>query len=157
MSRIHAEKGRPPGRLVRRVHLGLGVLALALAPGAAAEEILLDGPIVSTQFSPAVAVFPSGDAVVVWADTRGSENFEIRARRYDDTGQPIDGSSFVVNTFTASTQTYPAVATTDAGGFVVVWESLSGDQNAGIRGRAYDSSALPVGGEFAVQVDTSVQ
>ncbi|MEO1086106.1 MAG: hypothetical protein AAFY88_17845 [Acidobacteriota bacterium] len=132
-------------------------LALCWTLGAVAEEVLLDGPVVSTQFHPAVAAFPSGDVVVVWADTRGSENLEIRARRYDETGQPVDGSSFVVNTFTASTQTYPTVATTDSGGFVVVWESLSGDQNAGIKGRVYDSLAQPVGPEFAVQVDTSVQ
>ncbi|MEM1182004.1 MAG: hypothetical protein AAGM22_26895 [Acidobacteriota bacterium] len=146
--------------IARRLLLSLGAWALWAAPpfaeSAVAEEVAIDGSDLSGQISPEVAIFPSGDAVVVWSDFRAPEGLNIRARRFDSAGQAI-GASFQVNTVIEETQTYPAVATADGGGFVVVWESLTGTVDAGIKARRYDAMAQPIGAEYAVQEATSLQ
>lgn len=57
---------------------------------------------------------------------------------------------------TEGSQGYPAIASTDDG-FLIVWERLSGDQNAGIRARRFNAMDQAIGAEYAVHVDTSVQ
>ena len=66
-------------------------------------------------------------------------------------GDPI-GPEFRVNTFTTSSQWFPAVSFDALGNFVVVWESVSQDYAAtsGVYGQRYASSGLPIGPEFRV-------
>lgn len=98
-----------------------------------------------------VAVDPAGGVVVVWlsADSVGDDtsSLSIQGRRFDATGAPV-ASQFQVNTVTSGVQQYPAVATDDAGGFVVTW--TNGEYDATIAARRYDSSGDPVGDEFQV-------
>lgn len=74
----------------------------------------------------AVAAAPAGDFVVAWSSngSAGSDTsgYSIQARRYDANGAPV-GDQFQVNSSTAQSQTYPAVATDVLGNFVIVWES----------------------------------
>ena len=62
---------------------------------------------------------------------------------------PADGDEVVVNTYTTSDQSNPAVAADAAGQFVVVWRSLfqDGDQ-LGIFGQRFDAEGNALGGEF---------
>jgi hypothetical protein len=66
-------------------------------------------------------------------------------------GNPV-GPEFRVNTFTTSSQWFPAVSADALGNFVVVWDSSSQDYAAtsGIFGQRYASSGLPLGPEFRV-------
>src|SRR5437762_3199446 len=50
------------------------------------------------------------------------------ARRYVATANPL-GGEFLVNTFTANTQTYPVVAMDSAGAAVITWSSQNQDGN----------------------------
>ncbi len=88
-------------------------------------EIQVNSTTAGDQIFPHVAVAADGSFVVVWegddADGRG-----LFGRRFDAWGLPQD-VEFPVNTTTANDQLRPRVAADAAGGFVVVWESLSQD------------------------------
>ncbi|MEH6528115.1 MAG: Ig-like domain-containing protein, partial [Sneathiella sp.] len=98
-----------------------------------------------------VAVLDDGSYVVVWNSMHSGA--EIYGQRYDGQGGAL-GSEFLVNTYTSGTQSYPAVAGLDDGGFVVVYAG-SQDPSYGIYGQRYDSSGVAVGAEFHANTYTS--
>lgn len=102
--------------------------------------------------------------VVVWwnayvdGDQLGNGGGGVLARRYDNDGAPLS-SEFVVNETTAYVQLQPDVAMHPDGDFVVVWSNMMTPppdyvQQTDIRGRRYDSTGSPVGGEFMVSTST---
>ena len=60
---------------------------------------------------------------------------------------PKLGPDFQVNTFTLGDQQYPDVARYPDGHFVVVWQD-GGDPQSSIKGRLYQASGAPAGGEI---------
>jgi len=72
--------------------------------------------------------------------------------------QPV-GAEFQVNTYVPNNQFDPTLGPDGAGGFVVVWESLgsSGSDSSGysVAAQRYDSTGMPVGGEFQVNTYTT--
>ena len=100
---------------------------------------------------PSVAVAPGGDFIVVWqsADQDGS-GFGIYAQRFTALGVPT-GSEFKVNTTTANSQKFPAVAMHSDGSFIVVWTRTSPTEYPiGIDAQRYDAGGTPIGGEFTI-------
>jgi len=70
------------------------------------------------QSYPAVAAFPTGGFVVVWAsDYQDGSNDGIYGQRYNATGLPV-GSEFRVHTYAILWQSYPAVTAFISGSFV---------------------------------------
>ncbi len=70
------------------------------------------------------------------------------------------GGEFQVNTYTTGFQTFPAIASNSAGGFVVVWDNLyragasqDGD-GSGIFGQRFDQNGGEVGSEFQANTFT---
>ena len=114
------------------------------------------------QGSPAVAMDPDGDFVVVW-DSDGGQDGDDRGvfgQRFDSSG-PV-GSEFQVNTVTAGDQEDPSVAMDADGNFLVVWTDTgtfsgggSDGSGAGIAAQAYAADGSPVGGEFVVNTYTT--
>jgi hypothetical protein len=120
---------------------------MALGP----TEFLVNAYTTTSQSDPSVAIDASGNFVVVWR-SYGQDGSEggIFAQRYDATGAP-QGGEFRVNTYTTGSQSFPEVALSADGRFVVAWESVGADgYGAGIAARLYDSSGMPVGDEFLV-------
>jgi hypothetical protein len=79
----------------------------------------------------------------------------VAARGFDTDGVPT-GPSFRVNTHTADTQNFAAVAAAPDGGFVVVWHAYPQDgDGAGIYAQSYDPAGVAVGGEFLVNTYTT--
>jgi hypothetical protein len=115
--------------------------------GSLGGELQISGSTTVSNFYPAVAPAGDGSFAVVWG--RGS-SADLFGRLYDASGNAV-GGEFQVNTYTTGTQYSPRVASDDDGDFVVVWESAV--VNPDIRGRRFDKSGEPVGGEF--QVDSS--
>jgi hypothetical protein len=76
------------------------------------------------QREPAVAMDADGDFVIVFRSPDGG-NDGIFARRYDNTGAPIDAEPIAVNTVTANNQINAAVAMDVDGDFVVTWQSYN--------------------------------
>ena len=65
------------------------------------------------------------------------------------------GGEFVINTNTDSDQSSASVTALDGGGFVVVWQSATGDGSGyGIYGQRYDNSGVKVGSEFLINSNT---
>jgi hypothetical protein len=103
---------------------------------------------------PAVAMDAAGNFVVAWIDYAFEDpnefirlNFDIEARRYDNTGTPQGGQFHV--TSTNIDEDYPAVASDAAGNFVVAWQNSIGDPLAtsgdfDIYARRYKVSDFPV-------------
>lgn len=73
--------------------------------------------------------------------------------------QRPQGGEIQVNTYTTGNQQRPAVAMSEAGDFVVVWQSgvSAGDDNDGrsIQGQLYDSSGQPIAAQFQVNTTTT--
>ena len=62
----------------------------------------------------------------------------------------------VVNQTTGDAQTAPAIAMTDAGSFVVAWQSKGQDGGGeGTYARLFDAAASPLTGEFRANVTTA--
>jgi S-layer family protein len=69
---------------------------------------------------------------------------------------PPLGSEFLVNTYTNYDQTQPALASTGAGDFVVVWRSQVGDGSGyGIFGQRFDHLGAKAGSQFQVNTYTT--
>jgi hypothetical protein len=97
-----------------------------------------------SQSVPEVASDPSGNFVVVWT---GQINpvfgTDIFAQRYDASGA-VQGTNFVVNTYTTGTQHSPAVTMDAMGRFVVTWEGAGqSDADGGILFRPFDAAGNP--------------
>src|SRR6185436_14277277 len=96
-----------------------------------------------------------GDFVVTWssADQDGAAS-GIFGRRFDSSGVP-QAAEFQVNSYTAASQLYSAVAMSAAGSFVVVWESNGQDGESGsVFAQRFDAGGAPLGVEFGVNTYT---
>ncbi|WP_298595776.1 hypothetical protein, partial [Zoogloea sp.] len=118
----------------------------------------------SNQYLPDVAAYANGNLVVVWADggSNDGSTYGVYGRLYD-AGTGSFGSSFLVNTTTASYQTYaadydyaPNVAVLASGDFVVVWPSYEQDGSGwGVIGQRFNAAGVKQGGEFVVNETTA--
>ena len=113
------------------------------------------------QSSPTITGLTNGGFVATWHDYVGTElgdasDSSVKAQVYDATGTKV-GSEFLVNTFTAGVQKYPAVAGVTNGGFVVTWTDQSGslgDSDLSIKAQEFDASGTKIGSEFLVNTVT---
>jgi hypothetical protein len=113
------------------------------------------------QGHPAVAADSAGNFVVVWESVGSAgpdTDISIQAQRYDSTGATL-GSEFQVNSYTTSSQRFPAVAADSLGNFVVTWQSGgSAGSDTGsysIQAQRYDSTGAAVGSQFQVNSYTT--
>ncbi len=119
----------------------------------------------SLQIQPAVGRDGTGGFVVVWNSngSNGSDdsNYSIQGQRYTSDGSKA-GIEFQINTYTTSSQWYPAVGPDGTGGFVAVWNSNgssgSDDSSQSIQGQRYASDGSTVNVQFQVNTyTTSIQ
>ena len=105
----------------------------------------------------ALAPLPGGGFVVTWESFAQDGSFDgIFLRRYDTQGNAL-GDELQVNTYTPGNQEDPSVAVAADGTFLVVWDSDSGQdgQARGIFGQLFDSTGTPMGGELAMNANTT--
>jgi hypothetical protein len=106
-------------------------------------DLAVHGDTSGDQREPAVAMGPSGDFLVAWADdTDDNGYYQIHAR-----GFAADGTEripeFTVNSVSDGQQRKPAVAVASDGSFVVAWaddQDRDGDYQIMVRGFATDGS-----------------
>jgi hypothetical protein len=92
----------------------------------------------NSQARPTVTSDESGNFVVVW-DSNGQDGslHGIFGQQFNSSGVP-QGNEFRVNSYTTSSQSYPAVASSPDGDFVVVWNSSAQDGSSdGVFGQRY--------------------
>ena len=108
------------------------------------------------QGEPAVAVSGAGDFVVVWnSDGQDGSGEGIFGQRFDASGARI-GGEFPVNSYTTNQQTFPAVAMSPRGDFVVAWSSNGEDEDSyGIFLQLFNSGGEKFGSERIVNEYTT--
>ena len=116
------------------------------------------------QFDTHVAAGPTGDFVIVWTSSaaRTAPPAGVFGQRFNSSGQ-TQGTEFLVNTFTQTTQGRADIASDATGNFIVVWRSgnfYSSDpgqdgSSYGIFGQRYASAGQRVGTEFQVNTYTT--
>ncbi len=100
-----------------------------------------------SEYSPSVAMDPTGNFVVVW---RTSYPYYIYGQRWDANGNPV-GDTFRADNWTGDPGQYtPDVAMDANGNFVIVWydTSLAGYTNFRITAQKWDANGNPVGTLF---------
>ncbi|WP_424965863.1 Ig-like domain-containing protein [Dinoroseobacter sp. S375] len=112
-------------------------------------EEIINAFIVDDQDLPAITTLADGRFVVTWqSDGQDGDQNAIVAQVFSAQGERI-GLEFLVNDTRAGAQSNPAIAGTEDGGFVIVWESADGS-GTGIFSQRYDVNAEPIGGEVIV-------
>lgn len=123
----------------------------------AAPQIELNQTTEGTQARPEVSAVPGGGFLVVWQSLRSSgsdrSGWSVQARRVSSTGV-AQGAEVQVNSFTSSSQRYPAVASGAGGVSLVVWESDGSSGNdsddESIQAQAIAVDGSLIGPEFQV-------
>jgi hypothetical protein len=136
--------------------LGLYAQRYASSGAPAGTEFRVNTYTTGDQLGPAVAIDKSGIFFVLWtSDGQDGSGPGVFAQRYIGFGPPL-GGEFRVNTTTAGAQGSPAVAASQSGIFVVVWQSDGQDGSGqGVFGQRYISSGTPSGPEFRVNSFTT--
>lgn len=112
----------------------------------AVGEFLVNTHTASDQYSPAITGLTDGGFVVSWESYgQDGSGWGIYAQRYDAQGAAV-GAEFQVTTNTASDQRSPIITALADGGFVVSWQSPSGQDGSrsGIYAQRYNAAGEPV-------------
>jgi hypothetical protein len=136
---------------------GYGVFGQRYASTGAAQgvEFQINTYTRNSQLVPAVAADATGNFFVVWqSEEQDHSGSGVFGQRYASTGMAL-GGEFQVNTYTTNRQSSPAVVTTPAGEFVVVWGSTQDGSLYGIFGQRFASTGMALGGEFQVNTYTT--
>lgn len=109
----------------------------------------------SFQYDQKMAALPNGDWVVTWVSSgQDGSNSGIFQQAFDRDGNPLRDETRV-NTFVSGHQNEHQVTALLDGGWVVSWQSSSGESNGyGIFQQAYDSEGAPIGAETQVNSHT---
>jgi alpha-tubulin suppressor-like RCC1 family protein len=130
---------------------GTGIIAQRYQSNGAkwGGEFVVNTGTKGNQSRPSIAGLDDGGFVIAWDGSGDGNGIGVFARRFSKTSK-ADGEEFQVNTTKSKNQASPAVAAAGTGGFVVAWESESGDTGAGIFAQRFNAGSKPLGFEFRV-------
>ncbi len=119
-------------------------------------EFRVNTTVPGSQAYPTVAMDATGDFVVAWQGiSQDGSGHGIYARRFDSVGLPLS-TEFRVNTTTANSQQFPAIAMDADGDFVVAWDSAGQDGSQyGVYAQRFNSEGVAQGNEFRVNTYTA--
>ena len=123
------------------------------------SEFLVNSETVDYQIAPAITGLLGGGFVVTWYTfdtTQDGSGSAVKAQMFDATGA-AQGSEFLVNSETVSSQSEPAITTLATGGFVVTWRTSDATQDgsqAAIKAQVFDASGAALGNELLVNSET---
>jgi hypothetical protein len=128
---------------------------LTSAGVAIGSQFLVNTYTTGSQRNPAVAADSLGNFVVVW-ESLGQDGsaYGVFGQRFSSDATPR-GSEFRVNMTTADNQRAASVAADDDGGFVVAWQSNSGQTSYDVRAQRFDSGGNRLGSTFQVNTYSS--
>jgi Dockerin type I domain len=137
----------PRGRVLRHlVAGGVATIALLVHFSLAGQLFRANSQPQSGSQNPRIASDAHGGFVVVW--TRAGAYPGVNARIYGGDGIPI-APEFRVDPMPSRDHVNPAVAASDSGDFVVVWEGIDLDGGY-IEARRFTASGVPLGSAFHV-------
>lgn len=119
------------------------------------SEFLVSTTMAGDQLAPTVAMDLAGNFTISWTSVgQDGSGAGIFARRYSANGSPLTGE-FQVNSTIDGDQTASAIASDNLGNTVISWTSAGQDgSGSGVYARTYNSSGVPLGDEFLVNVAT---
>ena len=118
-------------------------------------ESLVNSRTTNDQFEVASASSSGGRSVVVWTDRFSSTDTDIKAQRYDSSGNKI-GGELVINNSSGTLDGQPAVAMDSFGDFVVTWtRSFSGGDKDVLAARFNSSGTNRAGANRTISVASS--
>lgn len=125
--------------------------------GVVRSEFQINTVTTDSQRYPDVAMNHNGNFVVVWDSEQGGIDSEVYARRFDSSGNPMDGSEFNVSEISSiGDQRFARVALNDNDDFVVTYESENAANDYfNIYARVYNSAAGTITSEFLVNSITT--
>ncbi|WP_109831263.1 putative Ig domain-containing protein [Reichenbachiella versicolor] len=102
------------------------------------DQFLVNTFVSGQQSNPSIAMEADGDFVIVWQSSgQDGSGQGVYGQRFRKSGEFKD-EEFQINTETSSNQQFPVVASDDAGGFVVAWQSTDQDgSNNGVYAQKY--------------------
>ena len=116
-----------------------------------ADGLPIGTPTVSTgegDAQPMIVPLSNGGFVI------GSQPGEMRARVFDENGDPVD-DTFNVNTATVGGQYGLKIVALSGGGFFGFWEDNNGDADgSGVKGQLFDNDGEMVGSEIPINTST---
>jgi hypothetical protein len=115
----------------------------------AAFEWRVNTSTADNQAQPAVAILRNGTFVIVWQSDGAIPG--IFGQRYSAVGAAL-GAQFRINTQIAPSISFPAVASTADGGFVVAWQAGAVSD---VFAQRYTANGAKLGGEFGVNTWTA--
>ena len=145
---------------LRRIFIAAVVAGSSLSPlsadavySPAGSEFQVNSYTLDDQLRASIAADADGDFVVVW-DSRLQDGFlfGVFGQRFASSGAAL-GSEFQVNSWTASVEYLPDVASDADGDFVVVWTGYVGGFS--VFGQRFASSGAELGSEFQVNSFTA--
>ena len=122
-------------------------------------EFLVNGNVLGSQVDPQVAGLVGGGFVVTWTDQDSSvdgSGWGVFAQQYQADGTP-QGTQFLVNTTTSSSQYEPSVAVLNDGGYLIAYRDGGNADGSfdGVFAQRYDAAGATVGVEFQVNTEAS--
>jgi hypothetical protein len=127
-----------------------------------AADFLVNGYTTGIQAYPDVGVDAAGRFVVAWQTfehTNDTSGASIQRRRFGANGAALDATDQLVNSYTTSDQTAPAVAVAPDGRFVVAFASAgssAGDTSStSVHARRFGADGAPAAASFQVNSATT--
>jgi hypothetical protein len=146
-----ARSGTKPARALNRPRarsLQCEALEDRVLPSVMGSEILVYTTKTSKQHQAASATSENGSSVVVWTEVKGNVDRDVKAQRYDPSGNKVGGEITVATGFTP--QHDAVVAMDAAGNFVIAWIHDFSTTDRDIRAARFNSAGVKQGSEFIV-------
>ncbi len=98
-----------------------------------------------------LAMDSNGNFVITWdSESQDGSSWGVYAQRFDSAGN-MQGSEFLVNTYTNGDQSVPSIGMDSNGDFVIAWDSEGQDGSSwGVYAQRFDSAGNTQGSEFLV-------
>ena len=136
---------------------GIGVFARRFSAAGTAQggEIALNTFTALDQQRPVVALDADGRFFAAWESANVETGFDVYASRFEADGTRRDPAEFLVNGLKGGDQKAPAIAAALNGDFVVVWQSVFGeDADGAIVAQRFLQNGARKGSEFQVNTST---
>ena len=114
-----------------------------------ADEFLLNATTAGFQEFASLVPWAEGGFIAVWSGRGQGDRQGVFARLFDSSANPLSGE-ILVNSTTGGDQMRPQVATTAAGGFVVVWSGRGQGDVEGVFMRTFDAAGTALTPEVRV-------
>jgi hypothetical protein len=149
--RTRAERRHRPIRIAAGLAAALAATAASAQPRPLGPAFVVNSTTAGWQDYPDVHRWEDGRFVVVWGSDEGPVH-QVRGRRFASDGAP-QGDDFRVDLDDGADARHPRVAGGRGGGFLVVWEHVTGYPEVDVYARAYDAAGAPYGPPFRVHAN----